>query len=137
IKEADEELRSQTIELLESTPDLTQLATQASQEQIGQGQPVMEEQFVYSVSPWTGQEYAGTFAARQARTVYLMADFTSIVNSQRTKVYYWPITGEYMADWFDMREDVPGTLEILQNGKVVQSFEKTLYSYYFPAGYGS
>ena len=136
IQTAVEEARSAARQALESLPDLTQMATQASQESLGQGQPTLEEQVVYSVSPWTGREYAGTFAPRQVDTIYLMADEYSLVNVQRTHVYFWPITGEYMADWFGLREEVPGTLEILKDGQVVGALERTQYSYYFPSGIG-
>lgn len=137
LREAIEEQRALTREALESIPDPSQLATQADPEQLGQGQPVLEEQLVYSVSAWDGQEYAGSFAAKQVPTFYLMADATSIVNAQQTKVYFWPITGEYMADWFDMREEVPGTLEILQGNQVVGTYDRVDYAYYYPSGHGS
>ncbi|HHT28367.1 MAG TPA: hypothetical protein GXZ82_14170 [Firmicutes bacterium] len=101
----------------------------------GQGQPDKEVQFVYSLSPWTGSEYGGTFAPRQASTIYLMANETNILNSLRSEVYYWDITREYMADWFGFKEEVPGTLEILQGGKVVKTVEKTDYVYSYPDGY--
>lgn len=137
VRSAIESLRSQTIEALENVVDPAQLATQATEEQIGQGQPRLEEQFVYSVSPWNGIGYPGTFSAQQAPTIFLMADETSIVNAQRTKVYFWPITGEFMADWQGMNEPVPGVLEVVQGGKVVQTLERTDYSYHFPSGHGS
>ena len=131
-----EEAPSPAQQMLESLPDITEIATQASQEQIGQGQPRLEEQVVYSVSPWNGREYKGTFAPRQVDTIYLMANEYSILNVQRTQVYFWPITNEYMADWFGLREEVPGTLEILRDGQVIDTLERTEYSYYFPSGIG-
>lgn len=136
LQSAVEEARTAAREALESLPDIAQIATQASQERLGQGQPTLEEQIVYSVSPWTGTEYAGTFAPRQVDTIYLMADEYSLLNVQKTQVYFWPITGEYMADWFGLREEVPGVLEILKDGQVVERLERTQYSYYFPAGMG-
>lgn len=134
IQSAVESARSAARQALESIPDPSQIVTQASSESISQGQPTLEEQVVYSVSPWTGKQYAGTFAPRQVDTFYLIADEYSIVNVQKTMVYFWPITGEYMADWFGLREEVPGRLEILKDGRVVETLERTQYSYYYPSG---
>lgn len=100
----------------------------------GQGEPVKETQFVYSLSPWTGKEYGGTFAPRQVDTMHLMAGVDNVVNTLRSDVYYWPITQEYMADWFGFKEEVPGTLEILQGDQVVRSLQKVDYVYVFPEG---
>lgn len=98
------------------------------------GEPVKEVQLVYSLSPWDGREYGGTFAAKQADTMYLIADATNIINPLRTEIYYWPITREYMADWFGMREEVPGRLRIRQGDRVVATLDKELYVYSYPEG---
>lgn len=146
VENGEEEVESETLseaeaasqaarELLEAMPDPAQAATQASEEALGQGTPRKEEQLVYSVNAWTGTEFAGTFSPKDVDTIYLIADTTSIVNTQRTEVYYWPITSEYMADWFNMREPVDGTLEVLKDGEVVQTFERTDYVYYYPTGH--
>lgn len=98
----------------------------------GEGVPEKEKQLVYSLSPWTATEkepYGGTFVPKSESTFFLLADHPSLVNPVRTEVYYWPITKEYMADWFGFREDVPGKLEILQNGKVIKTLEKVKYTY--------
>jgi hypothetical protein len=118
----------------QATTDPTQVPDEIKQGQ-GQGQPEKERQFVYSLSPWTGKEYGGTFAPRQVPTIYMMANVTNIVNSLRSEVYYWGITQEYMADWFGYKEEVPGKLEIVKSGKVIQTLEKTDYVYSYPNGY--
>lgn len=106
---------------------------QPDEEQLkGEGVPEKEKQLVYSLSPWTATEkepYGGTFVPKSEKVFYLLADHDSLVNPVRTEVYYWPITKEYMADWFGYREDVPGKLEILQNGKVIKTLEKVKYAY--------
>lgn len=101
----------------------------------GQGQPVKERQLVYSLSPWTGKEYGGSFAPRQANTIYMMADVTNITNSLKSEIYYWDITNEYMADWFGYKEEVPGKLEIRRGDSVFTTVEKTDYVYSYPEGY--
>lgn len=101
----------------------------------GQGQPAKERQFVWSLSPWTGKEYGGSFAPRQANTVYLLADVTNIMNSLKSEIYYWDITNEYMADWFGYKEEIPGRLEVRRGDSVVTTIEKTDYVYSYPQGY--
>ncbi|MBE3576491.1 MAG: hypothetical protein IMX00_02165 [Limnochordales bacterium] len=106
---------------------------QPDEEQLkSEGVPEKEKQLVYSLSPWTANEkepYGGTFVPKSEKVFYLLADHDSLVNPVRTEVYYWPITQEYMADWFGYREDVPGKLEILQDGKVIKTLEKVKYAY--------
>src|SRR5690606_31667226 len=41
-----------------------------------------------------------------------------------------------MANWFESRDEVPGKLQIEQNGQVVATLEREMYSYYYPSGYG-
>ncbi|HHW09707.1 MAG TPA: hypothetical protein GXX29_07025 [Firmicutes bacterium] len=121
-----------------STPtDPTAALTQVPEEiKEGEGVPVREKQFVYGLSPWSGTEYSGTFAPRQAKTIYLMGNVTNIVNSLRSEIYYWPITQEYMADWFGYKEDVPGRLEVFKEGSNEPTvFEKTPYCYSYPNGW--
>lgn len=133
VRQVIEEAASAVREELSSDP--VQRATQASQEALSQGTPTKERQLVYSISANTGQQYEGSIAPQQMNTIYLRAHTPSIVNVQRTDVYYWPITREYMADWFGFQEEVPGTLEIVQGGRVVQSLERTDYAYVYPDGY--
>lgn len=132
--DAVERVRELTRQAQEAAPDPSQAATQAPAETDGQGRPTLEEQVVYSISVSTGRQYEGTFAPRQMDTIYLLADEYAILNVQKTMVYFWPITGEYMADWFGMSEDVPGRLEILQDGEVIQTLERVPYTYYYPSG---
>lgn len=118
--------------------DPSESVTQVPQEvKEGQGTPKKEHQFVWSLSPWTGKEYGGSFAPRQVNTIYVLADVTNIMNSLRSEIYYWDITQEYMADWFGSKEEVDGKLEILRGGSVYKTVEKTPYVYSYPEGYYS
>ncbi len=136
VRRSVEEAAGAARQAIEAVPDPAQAATQASEEQLSQGTPVREEMFVYSLSPWTGSAFGGTFAPKNVDTIFLMEGSHSIVNAQRTEVYYWPITSEYMANWFEMREEVPGRLQIEQNGQVIETLERVDYGYYYPQGYG-
>lgn len=136
VRRAIEEAASAARDQLSSIPDPAQAATQASEEALSQGTPRKERQLVYSISAYTGQQYEGSFAPQQMGTIYLMADRPAILNAQMTDVYYWPITREYMADWFGFQEEIPGKLEIVKDGQVIESLERTDYSYVYPSGYG-
>lgn len=136
VRRAVEQAAGAARQAIESLPDPSQAVTQATEEALNQGKPVREEMFVYSLSPWTGKQFGGTFAPREAKTMFLMAGAYSIVNAQRTEVYYWPITSEYMANWFELREEVPGRLQIEQDGKVIATLDRVDYGYYYPEGYG-
>ncbi|MGI6081684.1 MAG: hypothetical protein ACOYEP_02270 [Limnochordia bacterium] len=116
--------------------DPSEALTQVPQEvKEGQGTPKKEHQFVWSLSPWTGKEFGGSFAPRQVDTIYLLAGETNIMNSLRSEIYYWDITQEYMADWFGTKEEVDGKLEILKGNSVFKTVEKTPYVYSYPEGY--
>lgn len=127
-----------SLPVLAQTPitDADQRALEEAYKQLlSQGQPIKEVQLVYSINPWNGREIGtGTFSVNDADTLYLMADEISLVNARKTEIYYWPITREYMADWFSMNETVEGKLRIRQGDRVVATLEPDWYSDYYPDG---
>ena len=94
-----------------------------------------EKQVVYGITPWTGKEYGGTFAPKGIDKIYLLADSNNVINTLETEVYFWPITNEYMANWFESREVVEGRLQILQDGKEIMVLERQPYNHYYPDGF--
>jgi|GEM_PF-233116 len=152
VHEAVRQAAEQTRQFIESIPDPSQLSTQFLDRGVQTGVPTKERQFVYSLSVWAyarpntselsnprGEyqwQFAGTFAPLSVDTIYLPANETAVVNAQETEVYYWPITREYMANWFEYREEVPGKLQIERNGQVVALLDRVTYSYYYPDGLG-
>ena len=99
--------------------------------------PQREKQVVYGITPWTGKEFGGTFAPKGIDTIYLLANCNNVLNTLETEVYFWPITNEYMANWFEAREEVPGRLQILQDGKEIMVLERQPYNHYYPEGFYS
>ncbi|NLA57376.1 MAG: hypothetical protein GX855_00495 [Firmicutes bacterium] len=97
--------------------------------------PQREKQVVYGITPWTGKEYGGTFAPKGIDKMYLLANTNNLINTLETEVYFWPITNEYMANWFESREVVEGKLQILQDGKEIMVLERQPYSHYYPEGF--
>ncbi|MBE3598688.1 MAG: hypothetical protein IMX02_07795 [Limnochordaceae bacterium] len=98
-------------------------------------EPVKERQVVYGITPWTGKEYGGTFAPKMVDTLFLSAGDRHILDVLETDVYYWPITQEFMADWMGYRKEIPGKLEVRQNGRVVATLAKQPYTFVYPEGY--
>ncbi len=97
--------------------------------------PELREQLVYGLSVFNGRGYGGGFAPRAENTIYLIADKDNTISAHITLVYFWPITGKYVAGFKALNEEVQGTLEILQEGKVIKALEKEDNTLYYPDGY--
>jgi hypothetical protein len=95
-----------------------------------------EQEFVYGLNVFTGTEYTGTFAPASVDAIYLLADHVAVLDPKMTEVYFWPITNDYRADWTALNELVPGTLEVLRDGRIVQRVELTDYVVQFDRGGG-
>jgi len=78
--------------------------------------PVREEQFIYSILAFNGKDYAGTFARRDADTIYLMADVDNFITARATLVYFWPLTQDWKTDSSALNVAFEGTLELFRPG---------------------
>ena len=92
--------------------------------------PLREEQFVYSIVAFNGRDYAGTFARREADTIYLMADVDNFITARNALVYFWPITGEWKLDLSELDVPFEGTLELGGRGREPRRIGMTPYTYY-------
>ena len=92
--------------------------------------PLREEQFVYSIVAFNGRDYAGTFARREADTIYLMADVDNFITVRNALVYFWPITGEWKLDLSELDVPFEGTLELGGRGREPRAVGMTPYTYY-------
>jgi len=97
--------------------------------------PALREQLVYSVSVFNGSGYSGTFTPQSEDTIYLIADKDNTVSTRITLVYFWPITGKYMAGFQTLNEELEGKLEILKEGKLIKSLGKEDNCLYYSEGY--
>src|SRR5713101_3799210 len=86
-----------------------------------------EQQFVSGLHVFTGPEYTATFAPASVDAIYVLADQVAVLDPNMTEAYFWPITNDYRADWTALNELVPGTLEVLRDGRLVPSVELTDY----------
>lgn len=99
--------------------------------------PAFREQLVYSLASFNGATFSKSFCPQSENTLYFIANQENVINPRKTIVYYWPITRKYMAGFSTLNEDVPGKIEVLKDGKVIQTLEKRKYSFYYPEGYWS
>jgi len=97
--------------------------------------PVRQEQLVYRWDGFDGKGWSGGFIPQSEDTIYFIANKNNAISAKKTLVYFWPITGKYMAGWKTLNEDVEGTLEILKDGKVIKKLEKVDNVLYYPEGY--
>ncbi len=96
--------------------------------------PVKERQFVYGINAFAWDGYAGSLSARPSHTIYVLAGHRSIVSARETLVYFWPITGEYRADWSGLNASVAGNLEVLQAGRAGATLPRQAYVIQYPNG---
>ena len=94
--------------------------------------PLREEQFVYSIVAFSGRDYSGTFARRDADAIYLMADVDNFITVRNALVYFWPITGEWKLDLKGLDMPFEGTLELAGRGRgrEAERIGMTPYTYY-------
>ncbi|MCC7368666.1 MAG: hypothetical protein IT306_09595 [Chloroflexi bacterium] len=89
--------------------------------------PQKERRFVYGFNLFDGTEYAAGFAPHTVDAVYQLAGHVGTLDPKVTEVYFWPITGEIRTDFTSLNELAPGTLEVGQGGRVIQTLELTEY----------
>lgn len=93
------------------------------------------EEVVYNLDLFNGKSYTpGVFSPLKANTIYIIADINNVFSPEITRVYFWPVTGEYVADWFALDEYIGKTLEIVKDGKVIHSLEKQKYTLLYSEG---
>ncbi|MFN8634719.1 MAG: hypothetical protein U0893_12760 [Chloroflexota bacterium] len=89
--------------------------------------PEKERRFVYGINLFDGVEYVTGFVPPSVETMYVLAGQLGVIDPKMTQVYFWPITNDYRADFTSLNELVPGQLEIVQGGQVLQTVALTEY----------
>ena len=92
--------------------------------------PVREEQFIYSILAFNGKDYAGTFARKEADTLYLVADVDNFITVRNVFVYFWPITQDWKTDTSTLNVPFEGTLELSGREAEPERLGMTPYTYY-------
>ena len=96
--------------------------------------PKYEEQFVYQLKSFDGKGYAETFIPGDENTIYLLADTNNVISPRVSLVYFWPITGKYVAAFKQLNEQLEGTLEIFRGQRKIRELGKTEFVFFYPEG---
>ncbi len=78
---------------------------------------------VYAVTLNDLTSIRSTLIPPNVDSIYLLSDTLGIISPRETRVYYWPLTNRYLADWTTMNTLVEGELEVYQNDKLVEIFD--------------
>jgi hypothetical protein len=84
-----------------------------------------QQQTVYTGKVFDGFGYTSTFYPRDVPAMYLIADVNNALDVRATQVYFWPLTGEYKADWDALNRPITGTLEITQGSVTLATLTPT------------
>lgn len=96
--------------------------------------PKYEEQFVYHLRPFDGKGYPETFIPQQMDTIYMLADTNNIISARVTLVYFWPLTGKFVATFKQLNEPLEGTLEIFSGSDKVHQIGQSEFVLFYPKG---
>jgi hypothetical protein len=92
--------------------------------------PVRTEEFIYSILAFNGRDYSGTFARKEADTIYLLADVNNFLTVRNVFVYFWPITQDWKTDTSVLNVPFQGTLELSGRRAEPERLGMTPYTYY-------
>ncbi|MEW5865403.1 MAG: hypothetical protein AB1774_00950 [Bacillota bacterium] len=91
------------------------------------------EQFVYkAILHNGGGSYIPALAPPEIDAIYIVANRDSVLSPRVTRVYFWPITQEYKADWLSADEPVRGDLEIYQGSTLIRTLAQRSYALGYP-----
>ncbi len=75
--------------------------------------------FVYAVTLNDLTSFKSALITQHSDTIYMMADVLGVIAPRETRVYYWPLTNRYLADWPTLNQLIEGELEVFQDGRLV------------------
>lgn len=99
---------------------------------------VGQEQLVYGLTLFDGKQYQWTLCPEDVKTAYVISDTRNTILAKRAKVYFWPITGEYVSDWdsaTDMTDPSELSMEVLTGSKLVTTLRPQKYAMMYRSGY--
>jgi hypothetical protein len=100
----------------------------------GQATPRPTRQIIFGLAPFDGGRYLSAFAPEQRKTLYLTAGADNVVTVNMTDVYYWPITGEYRADFEGFNMPLGGELRVFRGRDLAATIAPSDYIYVYPNG---
>ena len=75
--------------------------------------------FVYAITLNDLTSFKSALVTSLSNTIYMMSDILGVIAPRETRVYYWPLTNRYLADWATLNQLVEGELEIFKDGSLV------------------
>ncbi|OHD67581.1 MAG: hypothetical protein A2177_12485, partial [Spirochaetes bacterium RBG_13_68_11] len=92
--------------------------------------PVRQEQLIYSLIAFNGQDYAAAFAPESSDSVYLLAGHDSFLSLRKTFVYWWPPADAWQTDTGTLNVPIIGTLEVTDGRGEVRRMPLERYTVY-------
>jgi hypothetical protein len=96
-----------------------------------------DEQLVYWPLVTDGKEYRRVPYPQEAGPLLVLADTEVVLEARRAPVAYWPITGEYLADFSGQPAAVEGSVELVDGSGEVTVLEPEAYVVWHPTGVGT
>lgn len=97
-------------------------------------EPTPTDALVWAINAWDGRVYQTTFAPPASKDLYLMAGEPATLRLAATRIYYWPLSRQFVATWLNRDETVSGTLEVWQGNRRVASLEPEPFVIQAPSG---
>lgn len=94
-----------------------------------------KRELVYGLTLFDGFQYQGTFCPQEIDTVYMIAWRNNVITANKTNVFFWPLTKEYIANWAEVNEKQKGVLVISKNGRILEELPLKQYLRFYPDGY--
>ncbi len=92
------------------------------------------EQLVFWPYVTNGTEYRRVAYPPQVDTIWVLAETPVVLEARRSLVSYWPLTGEYLADFAALNDPVPGSLEIVAPSGEVRRVPPRPFTIWYPDG---
>ncbi|MBN1698611.1 MAG: hypothetical protein JW881_13940 [Spirochaetales bacterium] len=101
--------------------------------------PVKQEDVIYTVTAFNGLHFSRTFCRSDDSTIYLLHDVDNFLLPRKAFIYFWPLSGKWMAEPLDVRKPekisaFDGTLVIERDGATVERLQSELYIIYNVSG---
>ena len=97
-------------------------------------EPEKVESVVYRLQSFNGVKHQLVYSPPQIKEIYLLAGTNNTFDPRQTLIYYWPLTREYIESWEKLDVSVQGTLEIIRDGKVIQTLQREKVVFFYPEG---
>jgi hypothetical protein len=79
-----------------------------------------ENTFVYAVTLNDLTSIRSTLIPPGVDSIYFLSDTLNIISPRETRVYYWPLTNRYLADWNTLNTLIEGDLEVYRHNELVE-----------------